>query len=205
MTANTKEDARAFPGKVWNTLSKIDVTHLIEKKGGLDYLSWANAWALLMNEFPESEFERGDPRIQPNGTVEVTVSVLIVDGDNRLLRSMWLPVMNNRNQAIVDPTSRDLNDAYMRCLVKCLGLFGLGLSLYRGEIAVSETKVHEPAEKPAKKMATEEQMVRIRDYFEAGELPEATIAYLEKNEWKLSESQASKLLGLLSGDQEEAK
>jgi len=42
-------------------------------------------------------------------------------------------VMDHRNKAIVNPTSRDVSDARMRCLVKCIALFGLGFSLYAGE------------------------------------------------------------------------
>ena len=39
---------------VWATLSKIDVSKHIEKKANLSYLSWAWAWATLMEHYPES-------------------------------------------------------------------------------------------------------------------------------------------------------
>ena len=45
----------------------------------------------------------------------------------------WLPVMDNRNNAIVAPNARDISDAKMRCLVKTLALFGLGHYIYAGE------------------------------------------------------------------------
>ena len=43
---------------------------------------------------------------------------------------MWLPVMDYNNNSIEGPTTRDISDSRMRCLVKCLGLFGLGVQLY---------------------------------------------------------------------------
>jgi DNA polymerase III alpha subunit len=46
---------------------------------------------------------------------------------------MWLPVMDNRNKSIVNPTSREISDARMRCLVKAIALHGLGLYIYAGE------------------------------------------------------------------------
>jgi hypothetical protein len=39
--------ATAKKKSVFETLSTIDVTSYVEKKGGLDYLSWATAWSLL--------------------------------------------------------------------------------------------------------------------------------------------------------------
>ena len=48
-------------------------------------------------------------------------------------RKMWLPVMDYTNKSIENPTSRDVSDARMRCLVKTLSLFGLALDLYFGE------------------------------------------------------------------------
>jgi len=46
---------------------------------------------------------------------------------------MWLPVMDNRNKAVPNPTSRDISDARMRCLVKAIAMHGLGAYIYAGE------------------------------------------------------------------------
>lgn len=62
---------------------------------------------------------------------------------------MWLPVMDNRNEAMLDhdrqvkyknytvtvpaATMFDINKTIMRCLVKNLAMFGLGLGIYAGE------------------------------------------------------------------------
>ena len=46
---------------------------------------------------------------------------------------MWLAVMNYSNKAITNPTSVDINKSQMRCFVKCIAMFGLGLHIYAGE------------------------------------------------------------------------
>ena len=46
---------------------------------------------------------------------------------------MWLPVMDNRNKSIANPSSRDISDARMRCLVKAIAMHGLGAYIYAGE------------------------------------------------------------------------
>jgi hypothetical protein len=64
-----------------------------------------------------------------NGTGMVWVGVTM--GGNT--RTCWLPVMNHRNQPIQNPDAFQVNTAIMRCLTKCLGMFGLGLNVYAGE------------------------------------------------------------------------
>jgi len=46
---------------------------------------------------------------------------------------MWLPVMDFRNNSISNPNSRQISDAKMRALVKCLAMLGLGHYIYAGE------------------------------------------------------------------------
>jgi hypothetical protein len=43
--------------------------------------------------------------------------------------------MDNRNNAVKEPDSRDINDTKMRCLVKNIALFGLGHYIFTGETA----------------------------------------------------------------------
>lgn len=114
---------------VWATLSAIDCSANVEKKGQLSYLSWAWAWQTLNEHYPESAFEYFDPVEYSNDTVEVSVAVT-VEGKTH---EMWLPVMDNRNKSIVGPTSRDISDSRIRCLVKCIAMHGLGLYIYAGE------------------------------------------------------------------------
>ena len=124
---------------VWKTLSSIDVSDKTEKKGNLSYLSWAWAWGKLMENFPQAtyvftewEYPEGiykDVLIYDDGTCSVECEIKIEE----LSRKMWLPVMDYRNNAIPNPSSRQISDTKMRCLVKCLAMFGLGHYIYAGE------------------------------------------------------------------------
>ncbi len=123
----------SFAKEVWSRLSAINVNEHTERKQNLTYLSWSWAWATLMKEYPESCFTFAEPIIHPDTTVEIRVYVTVKDGDRELSRECWLPVMDHRNNAIPGPDARKVSDTKMRCLVKCLALFGLGLYIYSGE------------------------------------------------------------------------
>jgi len=118
--------------EIWTTLSKINVNENIEKKGNLSYLSWTWAWSKLMEHFPDSYYHFEDRKLE-NGTVEVTCILSIHKGDQSVSRHMWLPVMDHKNNSIINPSSRMISDAKMRCLVKAIGIMGLGLYVYAGE------------------------------------------------------------------------
>tara|TARA_R100000951_G_scaffold15048_1_gene11842 strand:- start:675 stop:1289 length:615 start_codon:yes stop_codon:yes gene_type:complete len=114
---------------VWATLSQVDVSDRIEKKQNLSFLSWAWAWGTLMENYPEAEYSFQEPESATDGSLMVFCTVTI---DN-LSRQMWLPVMDYKNKAIPNPNAFQLNTAKMRCLVKCLAMFGLGHYIYAGE------------------------------------------------------------------------
>ncbi|NDA09065.1 MAG: DUF1071 domain-containing protein, partial [Alphaproteobacteria bacterium] len=78
-------------------------------------------------------------------------------------QSMWLPVMDNRNNAIANPNARQINDARMRCVTKCLGLHGLGLYIYAGQ------ELPEPEAEVAKKPLTKDEMDNLIDLLDATE------------------------------------
>tara|TARA_R110000751_G_scaffold288487_1_gene394554 strand:- start:3724 stop:4275 length:552 start_codon:yes stop_codon:yes gene_type:complete len=132
---------------VWATLSAIDCSAKVEQKGKLTYLSWAWAWQTLMEHYPDSTYEYGEA-FEEDGTntMEVNVSVT-VEG---ITHAMWLPVMDNRNKSIVNPTTRDISDARMRCLVKCIAMFGLGIYIYAGEDLPESTKTEVVSAEQAK-------------------------------------------------------
>ena len=114
--------------EIWTKLSKVKVDKFVEKKMNLDYLSWANCWYLLMEHYPQAEYVFKDNINHADGSVEVMTFV----GINKCGRHMTLPVMDFKMKAIKNPSARDISDARMRCLVKNISLFGLGISLYRG-------------------------------------------------------------------------
>lgn len=119
--------------EVWDTLFKINVNEHTEKKGNLTYLSWAWAYATMMNNYPTFSYRFPPQEDHPDGTVTVFVECNILKGGVDLRRSMWLPVMDYRNKAISNPDSMAINTAKMRCLTKCISMYGLGSYIYAGE------------------------------------------------------------------------
>lgn len=136
---------------VFEKLRKINVTGHVEKKNGLNYLSWAWAWDEVMKEYPEAvyEIERFDnkPYLYDEKTGYMVFTKMNIEG---IEREMWLPVMDANNKAMLDhkytydtkykkdipveaATMFDINKTIMRCLVKNLAMYGLGLALYSGE------------------------------------------------------------------------
>lgn len=129
--------------RAWDLLSAINVNDKTETKGtgkyALTYLSWAWAWGVLMEHFPESVYEIHQDRILPDESVMVSVTLTIKDGDEQFSRFMWLPVMDHLNKSIKNPTATDINKAIMRCLAKTIAMCGLGHYIYAGEdLPVSE-------------------------------------------------------------------
>ena len=120
--------------EIWDKLSRIDVSDHVEQKMGLSYLSWAWAWGTLMNnvdsaEYSFTRFEGLDVMTYPDGSCAVECN-LTFEG---VTRSMWLPVMDHRNNAIPSPSSRHISDTKMRALVKTIAMFGLGHYIFAGE------------------------------------------------------------------------
>ena len=133
---------------VWEVLSKHPVTEKIEKKWykdksgkpySLSYLSWAWAWGEVKKFYPEATYTIHEDIIYPNNTVEVRVSVTI-EGQEHM---MWLPVMDFKNNSKPSPTSREISDARMRCLVKAIAMHGLGHYIYGGE-DLPESEIEPP-------------------------------------------------------------
>tara|TARA_R110002167_G_scaffold268523_2_gene474976 strand:+ start:199 stop:795 length:597 start_codon:yes stop_codon:yes gene_type:complete len=133
----------------FDDMLKVNVNSFTEKKGGLTYLSWANAWTEFKKCYPMATYkviktDEGKPYFKDESLgimchTEVTVPY-INDGAD-LTYEMWLPVMDFRNKAMVNTaTMFDINKTIMRCLVKNLAMFGLGLYIYAGEDLPEESK-----------------------------------------------------------------
>ena len=141
---------------VWETLSSINVNEWVEKKGQFNYLSWTSAWAAVKNLYPLASYQLEEDKIYADATMEVRVTVNIEEMSN----TMWLPVLNNKNQAISSPNAFDINSARMRCLVKCLAMFGLGAYIYSGESLPVE---------PLPPAANEEQLKKFNELVAAND------------------------------------
>lgn len=162
-------------------LFDLDVSaHIDKRKQGkteLSYLSWAWAWAKV-NEVDENAsyeikmFPDKDGLLKPYifdpvlGYMVMTSVTMFED-----TKVMWLPVMDGANKAMLDhsyqyktkyevktvePASMfDINKTLMRCLVKNIAMFGLGLKLYAGEDL--PVPVEEQSVKIEEKLSKEEE------------------------------------------------
>ena len=138
---------------IFKTLSDVSIAGKTERKGNLDYLSWASAWSLLKKHYPNAQrMVYEDPHTGLNfftdgRTAYVKVGI-IVDG---LEHIDYLPIMDYRNAAIqVDKiTSFEVNKTIQRSTAKAIALHGLGLSLWIGE-DVAEVAPAVVAAPPAK-------------------------------------------------------
>ena len=145
---------------LFSKLYAIDVSDYTEtKKNGsveLTYLSWAWAWKCFKEQCPDADYEikhwDGKPYIYDENLGYMVETSVTTNGETK---TMWLPVMNGANKAMKDKpytyevkdyktntpvqktveaaTMFDINTAIMRCLVKNIGMFGLGLYIYAGE------------------------------------------------------------------------
>jgi hypothetical protein len=121
---------------VWNTLSAVDVNKYVEKKNSFSYLSWAWAWSILKDHYPDATYHKhifnGLPfMLDPNGYgyVQVTVSVPSLDSSCTEI----MPVLNHANKPIQNPDSFEVNKSLQRCLAKAIAALGLGAYLFQGE------------------------------------------------------------------------
>ena len=146
---------------VFATLNAIDVSDHTEVKGEgknkLTYLSWVWAWQQVKSNYPDSNYEvrhwDGKPFLFDEYLGYMVETSVTIQGETM---GMWLPVMDSKNKAMkyypydyetkfgtktVGPASMfDVNTAIMRCLVKNIAMFGLGLYIYAGEDLPHEAK-----------------------------------------------------------------
>ena len=151
----TADERRAI---YFDALYSLDLRDKVEKYNDLTYLSWANAWAEFKRCYPSATYriiknpENSLPYFADPLTGIMVYTEVSADG---ITHEMWLPVMNASNKSMklepyayqvwdkdkkqyVDKTVQaatmfDINKTIMRCLVKNLAMFGLGLYIYAGE------------------------------------------------------------------------
>lgn len=133
----------------FDDLYSIDINPHIEKDyKGLSYLSWATAYKLAMDNDPNMTYEiledsDGIPFFT-RGQVNLVKTKVTMFGETK---SMILPVMDNKHNAVSEPNSRQINDNIMRCLAKNIAMFGIGLPLYVGEDLAQFRQPEQPKSK----------------------------------------------------------
>ena len=138
---------------MFEKLYGVNVCDHTEKKNGLSYLSWAFAWAETKKIYPNATYEiktfgeNNLPYVHDQNTGYMVFTSMTIE---ELTHDMWLPVMDGANKAMKSEpytydtkwkkdvsvevaTMFDINKTIMRCLVKNIAMFGLGLYIYAGE------------------------------------------------------------------------
>ena len=132
-------------------LYSLNVNGYVEKKQGLSYLTWSYAWAEFKKIYPDATYniQKDENGRCYFGDEQIGYMVYTSVTAGGLTYEMWLPVMDNANKSMklqsytyktksgeksVEAISMfDINKSVMRCLVKNLAMFGLGLYIYAGE------------------------------------------------------------------------
>lgn len=167
--------------KNFTKLLELDLNDVTEVKGSgnnaLTYLSWAWAWARLIEVYPDATYEivKNEDNLPYFADDSGAICYTKITIEN-LTHEMWLPVMNSNNRAmksepytylvknkgtwnpalgrsVVEPgepefleksieayTMFDINKTVMRCLVKNMAMFGLGLYIFAGEDLPQESE-----------------------------------------------------------------
>ena len=171
---------------VFEELNAINVNDKTEKKksGGteLTYLSWTWAWAEVKKRYPDAHYEiimhDGLPYVYDENTGYMVFTTVTIQD---ITHMMWLPVMDGANKAMKNKpytystkysgeksveaaTMFDVNKTIMRCLVKNLAMFGLGLYIYAGEdLPEVEAEEQKTAQEVAKKKLEKIDAVQIEE------------------------------------------
>ena len=162
----------------FDALYKMNLNDKVEKKDNLTYLTWSEAWKAFKEVHPSATYRvisNPDTKL-PYFADDIGVMVFTEVTADDLTLPMFLPVLNSANKPMklqsytykvwdkqnsryVERTCEavtmfDVNRALMRCLVKNLAMFGLGLYIYQGEDMPTEEQAGaeiKPATQPQQK------------------------------------------------------
>ena len=142
----------------FDALYNMNLGDKVEKKDNLSYLTWSEAWKAFKEVYPSATFRvitNPDTKLPYFVDPQIGIMVFTEVTADDLTQQCFLPVLNSSmkpmrleayNYTVYDKQNKrqiektceaanafDLNKTIMRCLVKNLALFGLGLKLYQGE------------------------------------------------------------------------
>lgn len=139
-------------------LYDVDVNNKKKQKSGLNYISWAVAWAEIKKMFPDATYKIYEHTIKISEVVgEKTIERDVErpwfdDGNtgwvktgvtiNGIEHIEDLPILDFKNKSIPagNITSADANKSIQRSLTKACARHGLGLYIYEGEDLPEESK-----------------------------------------------------------------
>jgi hypothetical protein len=180
-----------------NNLRGLNVQDKTEKKNNMTYLSWSYAWDEVLKIYPKATYEilkqeNGLPYVYDKETGYMVFTKVTIEN---LTHEMWLPVMDGSNKSmkseaysyktrngdkyVAAATMFDINKTIMRCLVKNLAMFGLGLYIYAGE------------DLPDNRVLTDERFSKAIEQIKEGKLEKSKL-----NFYILTEEQENELNNL---------
>jgi hypothetical protein len=187
------------------------------------YLSWADAMKIVLIEFPDMQYEvTRDPytNLPYFEGEDIGLMCFTKVTINKITREMWLPVLNGANKpmksksytykvkkynpdrnAKIEYTDKEVkaadmfevNTTIMRCLVKNLAMFGLGINIYSGEdLPLNESDFLTEEEKVLSEKKKEKEKLdriikvakeRVKKYFEDPEDESAIKGFEGAKKW----------------------
>lgn len=213
---------------IFETLYPINVNEYVEKKNGLSYLTWSYAVAETKKKYPDMTYEiwrdsEGRPYIYDEHTGYMVFTSVTIEG---IKHEMWLPVMDGANKSmkaepytyktkygektVEQATMFDINKTIMRCLVKNLAMFGLGLYIYAGEdlpedeqekIEINPEKAQKKVDKYLDKSKIDKSTEKkiVEEMKRTGQEEKNFLAFYKIEKWAdLEVGQAEKLLEQLA-------
>lgn len=145
-------------GLCFDALYNMNLGDKVEKKEGLSYLTWSEAWKAFKEVYPSATFRvitNPDTKMPYFVDPQIGIMVFVEVTADDLTQQCFLPVLNSSmkpmrleayNYTVYDKQNKrqiektceaanmfDINKTIMRTLVKCLSLFGLALKLYQGD------------------------------------------------------------------------
>lgn len=150
--ATTDERRKAY----FDALYSTDLSEEVEKKNGLSYISWSQAWKVMKQFYPSANYKIYTNPVNGLPVFESELGLMVhtaVEADG-IVYEDWLPVMDYNNRSmksqpysiqVYDKTKKqyvekrieaatafDVNSAIQRSMVKCMARHGLGLYIYNG-------------------------------------------------------------------------
>ena len=148
----------------FDALYNMNLGDKVEKKDNLSYLTWSEAWKAFREVYPSATFRvitNPDTNLPYFMDPQLGIMVFTEVTADEQTQQCFLPVLNasmkpmrlepynyqvwdKKNNRQIERTCEaanmfDINKTIMRCLVKNLALYGLGLKLYQGEDIPSES------------------------------------------------------------------
>ena len=142
----------------FDALYEMNLGDKVEKKDGLSYLTWSEAWKAFKEIYPSATFRvvtNPDTKLPYFVDPQIGIMVFTEVTADDMTQQCFLPVLNSSmkpmrleayNYTVYDKQNKrqiektceaasmfDINKTIMRCLVKNLALYGVGLKLYQGE------------------------------------------------------------------------